>query len=882
MEKQSKPLRVLWALLLTAVLAAVNVACTSNDDSEVSNMPVVPDHVDNPVRAIRYEQSDQFKSDLECVNQLACVLRSMTWNYFLMASDGLKRPEDFFTVKPEELGISQPKLADEYLEMFSYLYNNCEKYELALQNLEANGILEPQVYSRGIIPVADGIGFGLQCKTGANMGRMAVMSILRAGGWTTDGDMLKRLYEQIPKENRRGYSDPVSFWQDFSSGKLDDRSNQIFKQLYSVNSDDKALRFRDLCDDIGISPSSNMAVITQKMAQSGMNLILDACPINLGTGVDIYNSANVTHNVLTNTFKFKANDDGTVSYDGVNTEAWKDFFQQWGHNTVKYGRDFEKLMDKVESGFKRVNYTNWSANKDWWIENVFQDLYEFTANDLYFSNNVKEAFNDHGKKFGLETKLVVKEVNGKEVTFVYLYDPLTGKIRIGFIQDQDGNIVLYPGEKPATKTIVAVNRQTGKRVTKKVPVEKDKENNVEVDLEYDEKLLEEEPQNGELSLYPGNTLLDEKGEGGSNRFTIVTNYLYYKCQTSDNWIKATIPTDANFLYVQLTKNDHPKDPTDVNGKPEERKGHVLVMATNKEGKVLKTVTLTVTQKPYQPVNDSYIIATPPALEFSADGGSLSSVITHSWAYPYTAIDCDDELDRWADIQTSETAQGTFKLTVTAQPNTSPEDRSGIITVYAAYNEKLRDDALNGKVDKNNVLTTNILVKQSPQQDESKRLPVKEVFFYIEGSFSYWDEEHKKESTTINTSNATMTDKENATITSQEVGNNLHVQCIGKDYRGEDATLSFDIVDWKNWDSSNLKITNVKYKVSGKYSVNAQLTNLPVTEAGIEYLESNASIKDGVNFIAFDYKDNGPTYQFTFSPDSKVQITINFRQEYWHW
>ena len=128
----------------------------------------------------------------------------------------------------------------------------------------------------------------------------------------------------------------------------------------------------------------------------------------------------------------------------------------------------------------------------------------------------------------------------------------------------------------------------------------------------------------------------------------------------------------------------------------------------------------------------------------------------------------------------------------------------------------------------------------------------------------------------------MTDKENATITSQEVGNNLHVQCIGKDYRGEDATLSFDIVDWKNWDSSNLKITNVKYKVSGKYSVNAQLTNLPVTEAGIEYLESNASIKDGVNFIAFDYKDNGPTYQFTFSPDSKVQITINFRQEYWHW
>ncbi len=879
MEKETKALRVLYALVVTAIMAGFNMSCSGDDDSGMSNMPTVPEYVTNPVKAVRYEQSEQFKSDFDCVNQLACVLRSMTWNYWLMASNGLKNPEDFFTVAPEDLGKSQPKLADEYLEMLTYLYNNCEKYELALQNLEANGILEPRVGTRGLIPFADGIGFAIQCKTGAKMGRVAVMSVLRARGWTTDADMLKTLYDQIPAANRRGYSDPISFWQDFSSGKLDDRSNQIFQNLYNPKGDLKALEFRDVCDDIGISPSSTMAVITQKMAQSGVNLILDACPINLGTGVDIFNSVNVTKNVLTNSLKFKTNADGTWSYEGINTEVWKDFFQQWGHNAAKYGRDFEKLMDKVQARFNKVNYTNWDTEKDWWIENVFQDFYDFSANEALFSNNLKEGFNDHGKKFGLETKLVVKELNGQEVTCVYLYDPVTGRIRIGFVKDKDGNIVMYPGEEPATKTIIAVNRQTGKRVTKKVPIEKDKETIVDVDLEYDEKLLEEEPENGELTLNPGKTLIDEKGEGGSNRFTIVTDYLYYKCQTSDDWIKASIPSDANFLYVQLTKNDHPKNPGDTNGKPEERQGHVLLMATNKEGKVLKNVTLTVIQKPYVPVDNSYIIATPPTLEFGAEGGKLSTVINHSWNYPFTAIDYDDDMIGWANIETSEATQGSFKLTVSANPNTTPEDRSGIITVYAAYNESSRDDALNGKVDKNNVLVTNILVKQSVEE-ESKRPPVKEVGFYINGTFRYWDEE--KEFTTSNSSYLTFTDKEDATITSEEVGNNLHVECKGKNYMKQDCTLSFDIIDWKDWSSKNLKIVNVKHRVAGSPSIYAELTNIPVTEAGIEYLEADATINDGVKFVTFDYKSSGPACEFTFSSDSRVQIIINFRQEYWHW
>ena len=99
---------------------------------------------------------------------------------------------------------------------------------------------------------------------------------------------------------------------------------------------------------------------------------------------------------------------------------------------------------------------------------------------------------------------------------------------------------------------------------------------------------------------------------------------------------------------------------------------------------------------------------------------------------------------------------------------------------------------------------------------------------------------------------------------------------------QDCTLSFDIIDWKDWSSKNLKIVNVKHRVAGSPSIYAELTNIPVTEAGIEYLEADATINDGVKFVTFDYKSSGPACEFTFSSDSRVQIIINFRQEYWHW
>ena len=878
-----------WLALSMVLTCAVLMGCSGSDDLVEEPDIEVPEYVENPQKAMHYEKSSQFKSDMDAVNQLAFVMKAMNWNYWMMASDGLKKPEDFFTVSPDELGKNQPKLADEYLEMLTYLYNNLDTYTEALENMEVNGILPEGAVTRGYL--SDFFSFGIAAKSSAAMGRQAVMTIIRAKGWSTNYQMMEKLYKQIPEGNRRGYSNALSFWKDFSTGKLDDRSNQIFKNLYSTSDDPDVQEFYDTCRDIGITPEMNMATITQKMAEAGMNLIVDACPINLSTGIDIYNTSNATMNVLTNTFQFKANEDGTVSYDGVNVDVLKEFAKQWGHNVVNYGRDYEKFMDKVESGFNSAYYMNWDEGKDWWIDNVFKGAYDFTANETMFSDNLMEAFDDHGKKLGLDTKVIVKEVNGQEISFVYLVDKETGRIRLGFIKDAEGNIVMFPGENPGKKTITVVNRHTGKRITKEVDINKDKETIIETDLEFDEDLLEEEPENGDLSLYPGAKWTEESGEAVSMRFTIVTNYLYYKCKTESDWISANIATDANYMYVKVTKNDKPQNPNDKNSKPADRTGKVLVMATNKAGKVLKTITLDVTQKPYIPEdNEPFITAYPSEVIMDAKGGEQLISLSYTSSYNYLGADPSDDIIGWADVQP--TLDG---YVISVNPNNTDEERSGTITFYAAVSQQALDDVFyNGvRPSKEKVVYTTVLVKQEKGE---KKSPIFEVNFYMTSSGIEVDRGSKVGYGT----NFDFEDTENATITCVEQGRNLHVECIGKieySWQTQDATLSFDIQNYKDLSSDDLKIINMKWhyiseenydKSKVTREVNADVTNIPVNEADKYEMVVNAKLGDGIVFNSWSAKeysiyDNGNThsnnYVYEENANNKVIMDIYFRRFY---
>ena len=170
--------------------------------------------------------------------------------------------------------------------------------------------------------------------------------------------------------------------------------------------------------------------------------------------------------------------------------------------------------------------------------------------------------------------------------------------------------------------------------------------------------------------------------------------------------------------------------------------------------------------------------------------------------------------------------------------------------------------------------------------EDKRQPVCEVTFSMNVALQYWDEKKGEYVRDNFASYISVADKKDGTIRSTEKGNDLHVECKGKSILGEEGTLSFDIINWKNWSTNTTKVMNVKYHMAKTMlgDVSAEMTNIPITETDVEYLSSEATVSNGVKFSTFDFTEQrDPAREpLLSSPDNSVYMTIYFRQEYWHW
>ena len=276
-----------------------------------------------------------------------------------------------------------------------------------------------------------------------------------------------------------------------------------------------------------------------------------------------------------------------------------------------------------------------------------------------------------------------------------MVDTQSGKTIIGYVFDKDGNIIANP-ELPGQKQITVVNRNTGKRTTKTVPVKKDEETDVET--EFDEEQLEENPKDGYIEMRPKS--LGDEGTGGNYKAMIVTNYLYYTCKTEDDWVSASVASDMNYLYVKLSKNETGK----------ERSGKVTVSATDSKGKVLKSTVLVVKQTLPEPT-EYWVSATPSSVVFDAKGGKQEVEIDHSNELNHLDIDWSNELNGWVKIEWKESVTG-WNVVVEADPNSKEIERSGIVTVYAGVSEEAIKNAKNGNLNPELVAKTNIVVKQA--------------------------------------------------------------------------------------------------------------------------------------------------------------------------
>jgi hypothetical protein len=146
------------------------------------------------------------------------------------------------------------------------------------------------------------------------------------------------------------------------------------------------------------------------------------------------------------------------------------------------------------------------------------------------------------------------------------------------------------------------------------------------------------------------------------------------------------------------------------------------------------------------------------------------------------------------------------------------------------------------------------------------------------------------------------------------GNDLHVTCKGHnefsihDTKG-DFTLSFDIIDYRNLDGGNPKISNVvinmqssstmEFSLFGvtttmynKGTIDVGVTNIPVTIGYPNYVKANGTVADGIVFTYFSqvtdshavYSDDTPpqdahlTFDMVESPSNSMEIIVYFESD----
>ena len=626
------------------------------------------DMVDDFVRGANYPATESFQSDLDALVTYALDIRAVRWGYYALVSKGGGKNQPFSSSLDDLDNNAACKAATQ--DLYRYLDGimaRSEVYEEAISRLEASGVLNHPA-TRGMF--SDAFDFMAGCKKAGIVSRKSLVTTMRELGWTRDQNKLEDLFYSIPAAQRDDYSDYVEFWKDFSSGKLDNRASQIYVNLYNFGDPELGDKARDL----GITPGKNITVVGAELIEKGASLVIDASPMStqLGYGKDIFNSITATEKLIT---------EGDV----------KGFLQNAAGNLVNYGRDAAKLADKLRG--LDINY--WDYGDQFW-DLIGKDIATIWYNDCCFTEEYKNIM-DKGEGERLIPNLVkTKDLNGQDIMLVVMVDEGTGHVSISYVLDMDGNVITNP-QIPGPKIITVVNSTTGKRVTKTIEVDPTGDTEVEVDLDFDEKMLEEEPANGELKLDP-KSIDDKTGEGGYFYTKIDTNYLYYTCKSEDSWIECYIPTDVNIVYIKLTQN--------LTGK--ERTGKITVAATNSQGKVLKTTVMMVTQKPFE-ASEYAIKATPDGLEFDKNEGSQVVYVTLPGSVRSWGVEPDNKLVGWATVTPFMESDIYPAVTVSVKENKTKKDRSSSFYIWASYDEKGK------KID----YKTTVIVKQSAEEAGEK-------------------------------------------------------------------------------------------------------------------------------------------------------------------
>ena len=675
---ETKKKHLTWATVMTMAVALFSLtalsACSSTDDEDGDDGGV-PGQVDNPVRYKAYDQTAQFSTDLDLLQEYAFLLKSMRLSFWELGSRNGKVQPFAASYPYVEANVTEiGRLA----KMEAYLLEHYDDYMEAIGRLEDSGVLEKANTTRGKASAA--ASFGSKVLQVAEGNRLVTLGILAENGWNHNGTKLEQLFDCVDEDNRKGYTNYEKFWQDFTDGKLNHRAGSIFNDLYH-NDVDYALE----CIDHKVTPICNVLKVAPGLIEAGMNTVIECIPYpGMTTSInmtrDIFNSLEA---------------EGRLAVELVNGELMQETVQncikQAASNAIGYAdRLHTGMLNKGFGGY--IN--EWDMN--WWGQEAASAILN-EAEDLG-TIMINRLAGQSGKEF-ITNSITIKTKSGQSIDLVAITDQATGRTILmpgSTVSDALG-IPLPPGFN-GRQLVTVTDRKTRKRVTKEVNVNVEDSVVVEMDLNAaDDELLEENPKDGYLRVTETEMLSSEKGWTFTPR--VYTNYLFFDCRPlgkAKEWITARPIVDDNRIRVEVMPNTT----------NEARKGQVVVMATDSKGKVLKYTFINVEQK--MSVVEASLKVTPSNLHFDGNGGEQTATWETNNYFEYVGIAVNSSLNGWGNVE----AEENNKLRIKVNPNTTGKERQGTFVLYAATNEEdLQKAIYQQKFDPNRVDSVVVVVNQ---------------------------------------------------------------------------------------------------------------------------------------------------------------------------
>ncbi len=212
----------------------------------------------------------------------------------------------------------------------------------------------------------------------------------------------------------------------------------------------------------------------------------------------------------------------------------------------------------------------------------------------------------------------------------------------------------------------------------------------------------EEPEEIEyyLSVSPSGSV-SFPAEGGEIDFSARTNADNTECSYPKNdWLTATYNKSSKSYIVTVTANETGND----------REFKLTFNATlKKSGEKVATEVVYATQ-PAMKVSNVSVAANPATLEFTAEGGAMSTVVTWSEGVNKLRAIATESTKSWIKLEWKN-SDGQKLLVLTAAANDTGAERSGIVDLYAGITSEDIESAKNGDLDPSRAARIELTVKQ---------------------------------------------------------------------------------------------------------------------------------------------------------------------------